>query len=323
MNIVFMGTPDFAVPILNTIEKEGHTVLLVVTQPDRPKGRGGILTAPPVKQWAEERGILVYQPEDIRSVEAISELSNFPVDLGVVAAFGQIIPEQILNTFKYGCINVHASLLPKYRGASPIQWSIINGDKITGVSIMQMGPGLDDGDVIMQEEVEIDSDETGGSLFNKLATVGGNLCAMAMIAIENDIADHTPQNSSEATYVKTLDKSIGFLNFSKPAVEVERMIRALDPWPSAFTSFGDKQLKIWKAEVISEEDIMMAGDLLSDDPKRFTYGSVVIADNFQMIIKTGEGYLSLLEVQLESKRRMKIEDFLKGHEVTVGQVLGE
>lgn len=323
MKIMFMGTPDFAIPILNTLEKEGHEILLVVTQPDRPKGRGGVLSAPPVKQWALERGILVYQPENIRSKEAIMELSDFPVDIGVVAAFGQIIPPEILYTPAYGCINVHASLLPKYRGASPIQWSILNGDNVTGVSIMEMGPGLDDGAVIMQEEVRIDTHETGGSLFNKLAVSGGNLCAMALIAIETGVVEPNPQDEMNATYVTTINKEFGRIDFSKPAVWLERMVRALDPWPSAFTTLDGKQLKIWKSEVVSEEDMAMAGDLLKADVGSYGYGAVVLVDNYQILVKTGDGYLSLQEVQLESKKRMKISDFLMGNRVLVGQTLGE
>lgn len=323
MTIVFMGTPDFAVPILNTIESEGHTILMVITQPDRPKGRGGVLAASPVKQWANERDILVYQPEKINDPEVIMELSNFPVDLYVVAAYGQILPPEVLQIPIHGCINVHASLLPKYRGASPIQWSIMNGDEVTGVTIMQMGPGLDDGDILVQEEIAIDADETGGSLFRKLSTAGGNLCCMAMLAIENGITEPKKQDESEATYVGMIHKDMGQINFNKSAVEIERLIRAMDPWPSAYTTLDGKLLKIWKAQVVSDEDMQMVGDLMDGSVSSFPNGAICYVDTYQILVKTASGYLSIIELQLESKKRMQVGEFIKGNSILVGQTLGE
>lgn len=323
MRCIFMGTPDFAVEILDCLEKEGHEIYLVVTQPDKPSGRKGELTPPPVKVWADERGIPVYQPEKIKSEEAISMIRDFPIDIGVVAAYGQIIPKEILEVPTLGYINVHASLLPKYRGAAPIQWSILNGDKTTGVTIMQMSPGLDDGDIIMQEEMNIDPDETGGSLFEKLAFMGGNMCCMAMVAIENGLVERVPQNEADATYVSVIKKDFGAIDFTSDAQYIERMVRALNPWPSAFTYWNGQMLKIWGAKVVSDEEIVEAGDLLGGKyALEAMPGTVVFTDSFGILVRTGYGFLTITELQLAGKKRMNAKDFLNGNLLEVGTVLG-
>ncbi|MBR6281078.1 MAG: methionyl-tRNA formyltransferase, partial [Lachnospiraceae bacterium] len=252
MKVVFMGTPDFALGTLDAIEAAGHEIVLVVSQPDRPKGRGNAMQAPPVKEWAVERNIPVFQPERIRKPENIEELRKYPADIFVVAAFGQILPEEILNMPRLGCINVHASLLPKYRGAAPIQWSILNGDAVTGVTIMQMGIGLDDGDILTQVEVPIESEDTGGSLFDKLAIAGGKLCAETMEKLDAGEITPIPQDPEKATHVGMIKKELGSLDFKRPAKELECYIRGLNPWPSAYTKLDGKTLKIWRATVLDK-----------------------------------------------------------------------
>ncbi|MCR4797128.1 MAG: methionyl-tRNA formyltransferase [Lachnospiraceae bacterium] len=324
MNIVFMGTPDFAVTTLHALVEAGHNVVLAVTQPDRPKGRGGELTPPAVKVAAQELGIMVYQPESVKDPTVISELREINADIFVVAAFGQILPKELLKVPRYGCINVHASLLPKYRGAAPIQWAILNGETKTGVTIMQMAEGLDDGDIIMQEKVEISDEETGGSLFDKLAVVGGNLCCMALTAIEEGVAQRIPQDPAKATKVGMIKKEMGRLDFRRPAEEICRYVRGLNPWPGTFTSFGGRTLKIWKA---SENPLLAA--MVSESsiggykPAQCPPGMVVYVDNDHMIVKTEDGYLSLDEVQLEGKKRMEIADFLHGSGIVPGEMLGD
>lgn len=323
MRIIFMGTPDFAVKILDCLEREGHEIFLVVTQPDKPKGRSKELTPPPVKVWAEERNLPVYQPESIRSPEAIAMIRDFPIDIGVVAAYGQIIPDEILRVPVFGYINVHASLLPKYRGASPIQWAILNGDKKTGTTIMQMGPGLDDGDIIMQEELIISETETGGSLFEKLASQGGNMCCMAMTAIENGIVTNIPQKEEDATYVTVIKKEFGAIDFTGEAAYIERMIRALDPWPGAFTYYNGQMLKIYRAGVISDEEMVEAGDTYGGAAAMEAMpGTVIYSDDFQLLVRTGYGTLAITEMQIAGKKRMPVGDFLRGTPIELGTVLG-
>ena len=323
MNIIFMGTPDFAVSTLHALVEAGHNVVLAVTQPDRPKGRGGEMTPPDVKVAAEELGIMVYQPKSVKDPEVIAELKEINADIFVVAAFGQILPKELLEVPKYGCINVHASLLPKYRGAAPIQWSILNGDAYTGVTIMQMGEGLDDGDIIMQEKVEIDGEETGGSLFDKLAVVGGNLCCMALTAIEEGVAERVPQDTAKATKVGLIKKDLGKIDFTRPAEEICRYVRGLNPWPSTFTEFGGRTLKIWKASEAPLIHGLIKNETINGRPAdQVAPGTVVYVDDSQMVVMTGDGYLSLEEVQLEGKRRMDISDFLHGNGITVGETLG-
>lgn len=305
-----MGTPDFAVGTLEEIIKAGHEVALVVTQPDKPRGRSGALQFPPVKECAVAHGIEVFQPKKIREEENVEYLRKYNADIIVVAAFGQLLPKSILEMPKYGCINVHASLLPKYRGAAPIQWSIINGDAVTGVTIMQMDIGMDTGDMVAKREVVIEKDETGGGLFDKLAEVGAKLCVDTMVEIENGTATRIPQNHDEATHVSMISKELGNIDWKKSAVEIERLIRGLNPWPSAFTQLDGKSFKIWKADVLERNTDKVPG-------------TVVRVEKGCVEVQTGEGVLSLLEVQLEGKKRMETDAFLRGYSVEVGTRLGE
>lgn len=305
MRVIFMGTPDFAVETLEEIIKAGHEVVLVVSQPDKAVGRSKALKYTPVKACALEHGIEVYQPECVREAECIEYLRGYQPDIIIVEAFGQIIPKAILDMPRFGCVNVHASLLPKYRGAAPIQWAVINGDMVTGVTTMLMNEGLDTGDMIMKKEIIIREDETGGSLFERLSRVGAKLCVETMAAIEAGTATYTPQNDEEATHTKKIYKELGSIDWTRDAKTIECLIRGLDPWPSAYTRLGDKTLKIWKAKVL---------DATSD----MGPGCIVKVEKEGLTVQTGDGMLLLTEIQLEGKKRMSVEAFLNGYQIEPG-----
>ena len=253
MKVIFMGTPDFSVGTLEALIAAGHEVVLAVTQPDKPKGRGKEMQFPPVKECALRHQIPVFQPGRVRDVECIEELRKQHADIMVVVAFGQILPKEILEMTPYGCINVHASLLPKYRGAAPIQWSILNGDEVTGVTIMRMDVGLDTGDMIAKTEIKIAPEDTGGTLFDRLAEAGARLCVETIPSIVDGTAVYTPQDESAATKVGMIKKQDGLIDFSRPAKALECQVRGLNPWPSAYTSLAGKTLKIWSAEVCGDD----------------------------------------------------------------------
>lgn len=309
MRVIFMGTPDFAVKTLEKIIEEGHEVVLVVTQPDKPKGRGKNMQFPPVKDCAVAHGIEVFQPVRIREQECIEVIRTYQPDIIVVAAFGQILPKEILDMPQYGCINVHASLLPKYRGAAPIQWAVINGDEKSGVTIMRMDVGLDNGDMIAKEEVVLAADETGGSLFDRLAETGAALCVKTMSQIEAGNVTYTPQKEDEATHVSMIHKELGRIDWTQSAEVIERLIRGLNPWPSAYTILNGKNFKIWNASILAE-----VGE---NEP-----GTVIKVSGKEMWVQTGAGVLALKEVQLEGKKRMETDAFLRGYEVVEGTHLG-
>ena len=308
MRVIFMGTPDFSVGTLEALIEAGHEIVLAVTQPDKPRGRGKEMQYSPVKEAALAHDIPVYQPQRIRDAECVEELKKYPADVMVVIAFGQILPKEILDMTKYGCINVHASLLPDYRGAAPIQWAVINGEQVTGVTIMRMDEGIDTGDMIMKQEVIVDEEETGGSLFDKLADVGAKLCVKAMQAIEDGTAVYTPQDESLATHTGKIQKELGNIDWSKDAEVIEHLIRGLNPWPSAYTRLEDKNLKIWKAKVVSH-DVKAAP------------GCILKVTKDELFVQAGNGVLALLEVQLEGKKRMTTDAFLRGYQVSEGSYL--
>lgn len=309
MKVIFMGTPDFAVNTLEKIIEAGHEVMLVVTQPDKPKGRGNTMQFPPVKECAVSHGLEVFQPVKIREDASVEYLKKFALDIIIVAAFGQILPKSILDLPKYGCINVHASLLPKYRGAAPIQWAVINGEKVSGVTTMRMDEGLDTGDMILKEEVTLTPNETGGSLFDRLAEVGAKLAVQTLQALEDGTAEFTPQDHEKATQVGMIKKSFGEMDFTKSAVELERLIRGLNPWPGTYTEYQGKTLKIWGATVKEGGDPSKAGTIVN--VKKHSFG-----------IQTKDGILVPTEIQLEGKKRMTAEAFLCGVSLEEGTVLG-
>lgn len=306
MKIIFMGTPDFSVPTLDAIKKDGNEIVLVVTQPDKKKGRKGILTPPPVKEWAVKNNISIFQPVKLREKQNIEELEKYEADVIVVAAFGQILPKEVLDMPKYGCINVHASLLPKYRGASPIQWAILNGDDETGVTTMQMGVGLDDGDILLQKKVPISSEDTGGSLFDKISKIGADLLIETLHRIEKNDIVRIPQDDEKATHVGLIKKDFGILSFDEENKYILNKIRALNPWPSAFTFYKDKMVKIWKAKSVSFNN------------KGYEYGDLVVENKDELLVVTRNGAISILELQEEGKKRIKAADFLRGHKIEKG-----
>lgn len=252
MKIVYMGTPDFAVGPLESIIEAGHEVILVVTQPDREKGRGKEVVFSPVKECAVAHNIPVFQPEKIKKAEEVEFLKQYEADVFVVAAFGQILSKEILDMPRLGCVNIHASLLPKYRGAAPIQWAVIDGEEKTGVTIMRMDEGLDTGDILLQEEIILDAKETGESLFDRLAVLGSDTIVKALELMEKGELTPVPQDHDKSTYAKMLNKKMGVIDFNNSAVVIERLVRGLNSWPSAYTYINGKTLKIWEAEVIAD-----------------------------------------------------------------------
>ena len=318
MKIIFMGTPYFAVVPLEKIYNAGHEIVLVVTQPDKPRGRSGKLAPSPVKSWALEHDIEVFQPKKIRDEDSVDYLSKIECDIAIVAAFGQILPKSILDMPRFGCINVHASLLPKYRGAAPIQWAILNGEKKSGVTIMQMGEGLDDGDMLLTREVMLDGTETGGSLFDDLALLGGKAVVEALELIEQGSITPVKQDESAATHVSMINKELGRINWSDAAERIERYVRGLNPWPSAYSSFKGKNLKIWRSHVVSSDELDRNGINVAD----YKAGQVCFVNKKCVFVATGDGVLSLDEIQLEGKKRMEIAPFLLGNDVLLGEELG-
>lgn len=310
MRVVFMGTPDFSVPTLQSLIDEKYDVVGVVTQPDKPKGRGRTMQFTPVKELAVKYSIPVLQPVKLKNDDVFfEELKALKPDVIVVIAFGQILPDRVLELPKYGCINIHASLLPKYRGAAPIQWAILNGEKETGVTTMMMDSGLDTGDMILRKVIPIEEKETGGSLFDKLAYAGGDLIIETLKQAEAGTLKRIPQNNDESNYVSIIKKEYGCMDFTKSALELERLIRGLNPWPSAFTSLHGKTLKVWDADVVETVSEEKPGTILSVDKDSFT-------------VMTGEGALKILELQLEGKKRMMTEAFLRGYKLETGEMLG-
>lgn len=319
MKIVYMGTPEIAAVILEDLIKGEDEIAAVVTQPDKPKGRGKEMGCSQVKLSALEHGLEVLQPLKVREEEFLQKMEQLAPDLIVVAAFGQLLPKRLLDIPKYGCINVHASLLPKYRGASPIQWAILNGERVTGVTIMYMAEGLDTGDMITKELVEIADAETGGSLHDKLAAAGCVALRRAIRQIKDGSVQRTPQDEQQAIYVGMLKKEMGRLDFTHPAAVLERQVRGLNPWPSAFTVLDGKILKFWQCGVVTEPDEALTKLVRS---QRFEPGTVVEVQKESFSVLTGEGLLVAREVQIEGKRRMSAGEFLRGYALEVGKVLG-
>ena len=322
MKIIYMGTPDFAVKPLQAISEAGHEIQAVFTQPDRQKGRGKKLSFSDVKQAAIDMGLedKIYQPEKLRDEEYVEIIRRLEPDMIVVAAYGQILPVQILEIPKYGCVNIHASLLPKYRGASPIETAILNGDKTTGVTIMYMAKGLDTGDMISKGELPIEGNDTTLSLTDKLSVLGAELIVKATQDIGNGTADRVQQKDEESSTCGKFTKDMGRLDFSKPAEELERLIRALIPWPYAFTAMEGKSLKILGAEVLTEEDA--AGLEEAAGIGKGTPGSVINVTKKNFIVRCSDGALKITKLQPEGKKEMECVAFLNGYKVSVGDVLG-
>lgn len=308
MRIVFMGTPDFAVPCLDNLIKN-HQVVGVFTQPDKPVGRKQILTPPPVKVLAENNRIPVFQPEKIKNSNTLEIIKELNPDVIIVVAYGKILPTEILTAAQYGCVNVHASLLPKYRGAAPIQWAILNGDKITGVSIMQMDEGIDTGDIILVRETEINPDETSEELFDRLSVLGADALIDALELIENNKANATPQPKGDFGYAKMIGRELCPIDWSKSAAEVHNQVRGLQSWPVATTTINGKNLKIHKTKIVDNIG---------------NYPGEIVDNNKRLIVSCGDNKcLEILELQLDGKKRMNSQAFLTGNKIEIGTVLGE
>lgn len=308
--MIFCGTPDFAVPALRELKNAGHDIQLVISMPDKPKGRKGTPTPCPVREEAQKLGLPTFTPEKFNTDEVYEKLRAISPEIIIVTAYGKIIPKRVLELPKYGCVNEHASILPAYRGAAPIQWAVLDGCEKTGVTIMQMGEGLDDGDIISVCEVPIEADETSDSLFDKLADEGAKLLVKTLEEIESGRASRTPQPKESSTaYARMITKADGRIDWNKSAAELERFVRGMNSWPGAYTSLNGKNFKIWKASVTEETT--------AAEP-----GTVVRADKDGLEVQCGTGALKLLEVQLEGKKRMDFEAFQRGFHIEAGEKLG-
>lgn len=319
--ILYMGTPELSQVVLGKLLECGYNIIAAVTQPDKPKGRGNQLAMSPVKELCLEKGIPVLQPERVKTDEFYDELVRLNPDMIVVAAYGKILPKRVLEYPVFGCINVHTSLLPDYRGAAPIQWAVLNGEEKTGATIMFMDEGCDTGDIITQREIEIAADETGGSLHDKLAVLGAELLTDTLPSVLDGTAVRTPQDHSKMRYFGLIDKTLGNLDFSRPAKELECYVRGLNPWPSAFTYIDGKLMKLWKAYVIpaSEADGFLTETNYSDGQP--VYGSLTLNDGKSLNFLTGDGILAVTQLQPEGKKSMAAADYLNGmkgkkHDIT-------
>lgn len=308
MRVIFMGTPDFAVGTLEALCRSHHEVVGVVTQPDKPKGRGKAMQYTPVKEVALKENIPVLQPVKVRDPKALEELKRLNGDVIVVVAFGQIIPKAILELTKFGCINVHGSLLPKYRGAAPIQWAVIDGETESGITTMQMDEGLDTGDMLLKKVIPLEEKETGGTLFEKLSSAGAELLLETLDGLAAGKITPQKQGESPTAYAKMLTKEMGNIDWTKDALSIERLIRGLNPWPSAYTRVQGKTLKIWTAKVLKENS--------EKEP-----GTVIKSGKDGLFIQTGDGILNIIELQLEGKKRMDTAAFLRGYVIEEGMNL--
>lgn len=310
MKIVFMGTPDFAVPTLQMLIDEGHEISLVVTQPDKPKGRGNKETMPPVKELALKYELPVSQPVRVKTDEAFyNNIKALNPDLIIVVAFGQILPENILEIPKLGCINIHGSLLPKYRGAGPIQWSVINGESVTGVTIMYMDKGMDTGDMLYKKEIHLDPKETSQTLHDKMMYIGAEALKEAMPLIVAGGEGREKQNTEQATHAPMLSKALGEIDWNKSAKSIDCLIRGLNPWPAAYTYYEGQCIKVWDVDVITENS-------------NYEAGTIAKVDKEGMHIQTGEGQLVIKEMQAPNKKRMAVSEYIKGNKILEGQILG-
>lgn len=308
MKILFMGTPDFAAEILDAVSKTKHEIIAVVSQPDKPKGRGHKLVPTDVKIKAQELGIEVLQPETLRNEAFLPKLNEIAPDMIVVAAYGKILPKYIIDYPKYGCINVHASVLPYYRGAAPIQWSVINGESETGVSIMRMDYGLDTGDVILCDKTPIGEYETSGELFDRLAVLGGKSLIKAIDAIENGDAEYTKQDDSVHTYAPMINRDLAVIDWNKSASEISKLICGMNPYPAAQTLYNGELLKIYEAEKTNVKG--KPGEILGLENKK------------GLLVSCGDGGLYLKTVQFAGSKRMNAEDYARGHKIETGTILG-
>lgn len=310
MRIVFMGTPDFAVPSLRALLDSGYDVVGVFCQPDRPKGRGNKMTACPVKELALTAGIPVYQPERIKRAEGVEMLRSCKPDLCVTAAFGQLLSQEILDIPPLGTVNVHSSLLPRHRGSAPINWAIIKGDSVTGVTTMFTDIGMDTGDMLLTRETRIGDTETAGELSDRLAVMGAELLVETLRALEAGTLTRTPQNPDEATYEPKMDKALGLIDWSKPAREIDWLVRGTTPWPGAYTTLGEGSMKVFEVRICGGKPEAAPGTVLASDAKA------------GLVVACGDAQLELTQIQMPGAKRMNAKDYLRGHAIQAGSVLG-
>ncbi len=327
LNIVYMGTPDFAKESLQSIVDAGHNILAVVTNPDKPKGRGMKMIASPVKEYALEKGYPIFQPEKVKNnAEFIEKIKTLKPDVICVVAYGKILPQELLDIPKLGSINVHGSLLPKYRGAAPIQWAVLNGDTVTGITTMYMDAGMDTGDMILKQKVEIGADETTGELWERLSKIGGKLLVETLKLVEEGKAPKEKQGAG-FSMAPMLNKEMAEINWeTKTALEIKNLVRGLNPIMGAYTFLESKKLKFWKVQSLTNEAFLE----MYEEMKEYDYklpeimeGTILLADDkIGLFIKAKEGIIQVLEVQAENARRMNVNDFLRGNKVQAGMVLG-
>lgn len=308
MNIIYMGTPDFAIPSLVSLYNEGHNISLVITQKDKPKGRGKKLQFTPVKEKALELNLEVFQPDNVNSIESVDKIKGINPDFIIVAAYGQILRKEILDTPKYGCLNVHASLLPKYRGAAPINWAIINGETNTGISIMKMEEGLDTGDVILEEAVAIEENDDYLTLHDKLASLGGKLIVKAIEEILNNNASYTPQDHNKSSYASMISKDLGRINWNKSGNEISNLVRGLKPWPNAFTEY--------KGEIVKIHRVKFAEEISGDTP-----GKITKVNKNGIFVSVVDGTIIIEELQFPGKKVLTVSQYLAGNSIEEGSIL--
>lgn len=302
-----MGTPEFAVPSLKALIESEHEVVAVIAQPDRPKGRGHKLTPPPTKVLAEEYRVPVLQPEKIKTQEFLDELKELKPDLVCVTAYGKILPKDVLDLPPHGCINVHASLLPKYRGAAPINWALVRGETVTGITTMLMDEGMDTGDMLLKQELSITEDDDAGIISEKLSQMGGDLLLETISQLKQGVLEPEKQDESQATFAPMLKKSDGEIDWRKTAIEIHNLIRGMNPWPGTFTKLGDKSLKIFRTKFVEGQG---------------PPGEIIKSDRHALHVATAEGALEILELQLEGNKRLDIKSFMTGHSIEIGTILG-
>ena len=312
MRIVFMGTPDFAVPSLEMLVKEGYEVVAAVTQPNKPKGRGNKMAAPPVKEIALKHQIKVLQPEKIKTPEFIDQIKALKPDLLITAAYGKILTKELLEVPVYGCINVHGSLLPAYRGAAPINWAVIKGEKKTGITTMYTDVGIDTGDMLLKKELEIGPDMTVGELHDKMSVLGAEVLLETLTALKNGTLQRIPQEDSESSYAPMMNKELGHIDWNKSALEIHNLVRGTDPWPGAYTFLLGNRMRVWKTSLVPEKS-----------NAKINNGKILKVDDEGILVKCPDGNLMIKEVQFDSSKRMSVCDYIRGHEINAGETLGK
>lgn len=317
MKIIFMGTPEFAVPTLDMLISEGYGVAAVVTQPDKPKGRGKKLSFSPVKEYALEKGISILQPDKVKTDDFLNTIKGIGPELLITAAYGKILPKEVLDVPTFGCINVHASLLPKYRGAAPINWAIINGEKTTGITTMYTDVGMDTGDILLKSEIEITDDMTAQELHDKLAVMGADVLKDTLLRLKDGTLERIPQSNEEATYAPMMKKDLGRIDWTKSAWEIHNLVRGTNPWPGAFSCYKGCRTRVWKTRISKEtvENIKTEGSCPVLKP-----GAICKIEKEFLKVVTGKGLLEITEIQLDCCRKMSVEECW--HNLDEGEVLG-